>query len=63
MTGTVVDGQGEPIIGANVVVQGQTTGTITDIDGIFKLDVTSGAKLTISFIGYDSKTVIAKKEI
>ena len=61
VTGTVVDGQGEPIIGANVVVQGQTTGTITDIDGIFKLDVTSGAKLTISFIGYDSKTVIAKK--
>lgn len=34
MTGKVVDNLGEPIIGANVVVQGQTVGTITDIDGV-----------------------------
>ena len=34
VTGKVVDNLGEPIIGANVVVQGQTVGTITDIDGV-----------------------------
>ena len=44
VTGKVVDNLGEPIIGANVVVQGQTVGTITDIDGVFKLDVPKGAK-------------------
>ena len=61
MTGKVVDNLGEPIIGANVVVQGQTVGTITDIDGVFKLDVPKGAKLLISFIGYSSKTVEVKQ--
>jgi TonB-dependent SusC/RagA subfamily outer membrane receptor len=61
VTGKVVDNLGEPIIGANVVVQGQTVGTITDIDGVFKLDVPKGAKLLISFIGYSSKTVEVKQ--
>ena len=37
-----------------------TVGTITDIDGVFKLDVPKGAKLLISFIGYSSKTVEVK---
>ena len=59
--GTIKDAAGEPIIGANVVVQGQTVGTITDIDGVFKLDVPKGAKLLISFIGYSSKTVEVKQ--
>ena len=35
VSGKVVDNLGEPIIGANVIVQGQTVGTITDIDGNF----------------------------
>ena len=61
VTGKVIDNLGEPIIGANVVVQGQTVGTITDIDGVFKLDVPRGAKLLISFIGYSSKTVEVKQ--
>lgn len=61
VTGKVVDSLGEPIIGANVVVQGQTVGTITDIDGVFKLDVPKGAKLLVSFIGYSSKTVEVKQ--
>ena len=39
VTGTVVDANGEPIIGANVVVKGTTTGTITDMDGRFTLNV------------------------
>lgn len=61
VTGTVVDSRGESVIGANVVVQGETTGTITDLDGVFKMSVRPGAKIVISFIGYESKTVVAKK--
>ena len=50
--GTVVDKNGEPIIGANVVVKGTTNGTITDIDGNFSLEVADGALLEVSYIGY-----------
>lgn len=50
--GTVVDKNGEPIIGANVVVKGTTNGTITDIDGKFSLEVSDGALLDVSYIGY-----------
>ena len=61
IVGKVVDSNGEPIIGANVIVEGQSTnGTITDIDGVFKLDVPKGAKLIVSFIGYTTETVVAK---
>lgn len=61
--GTVVDVQGEPVIGANVVAQGTSVGTITDIDGVFRLNVNPGTKLKISFIGYTDQTVIAKNDI
>ena len=50
----------EPIIGASVMVQGTTTGTITDIDGHFSLDVPAGKKLVISYIGMVTQTVAAK---
>ena len=55
--GTVVDKNGEPIIGANVVVKGTTNGTITDIDGNFTIEATTGSTLTISFIGYLNQDV------
>jgi TonB-linked SusC/RagA family outer membrane protein len=48
---------GEPIIGASVLEQGTTNGTITDIDGNFTLKVSSQGKLVISFIGYQSQTI------
>lgn len=59
VTGTVIDQNGEPIIGANVVEKGTTNGTITDFDGNFALDVKSGAQLEISYIGYLTQTVKA----
>ena len=58
--GTVLDSNGEPIIGANVMVDGGTTGTITDIDGNFQLSVPVGTKLRVSFIGYETKVVTVK---
>lgn len=55
--GTVVDANGEPIIGANVLVSGTSIGTITDYDGHFSLEVQPGAVLEISFIGFVTKSV------
>lgn len=52
ITGTVVDKNGETIIGANIQIQGTSRGTITDIDGNFSLDAAPGEVLVISFIGY-----------
>lgn len=57
INGTVFDAKGEPIIGANVRVKGSTLGTITDLDGVFSLDVPENAILEVSYIGYESQTV------
>ena len=63
VTGTVKDANGEPIIGANVMVVGTATGVITDIDGNFSLNVPVRSKLQISFIGYKEQVVSVKKGI
>ena len=63
VTGTVKDTNGEPIIGANVMVVGTATGVITDIDGNFMLEVPVGGKLQFSFIGYKEQVVSIKKGI
>jgi TonB-dependent SusC/RagA subfamily outer membrane receptor len=52
ITGKVVDINGEPIIGANIIEVGTTNGTVTDIDGNFSLDVAEDAVIRISYIGY-----------
>lgn len=62
ITGTVKDVNGESIIGANVSVEGTTIGTITNIDGAFKLEVPENGKLTVSFIGYEKQTVNINKK-
>jgi len=57
ISGSVMDQESnEPLIGANVVVQGTTIGTITDIDGKFALNVPADAQnLVISYSGYDTQ--------
>lgn len=57
ITGTVKDAAGLSIIGANVSVEGTTIGTITDIDGNFKLEVPSNGKLKVSYIGYQTQVI------
>lgn len=58
VSGTVVDPKGEAIIGASVMVKGTTNGTLTDLNGGFKLTVPSSTKfIFVSFVGYDSTTV------
>lgn len=55
--GKVVDGNGEPVIGANITVEGRTIGTITDFNGNFVIDAPEGAHLVVSFIGYKKQVV------
>ena len=59
VTGTVVDAEnGDPVIGATVVVKGQKDGVITDLDGNFTIAISgSKAELEFSYIGYRKKTV------
>ena len=57
--GKVTDENGEPVIGASVIVKGTTVGTVTDFDGNFILDVpTDGKQLVISYIGMKSQEVV-----
>ena len=56
--GRVLDELGEGLIGAGVVIQGTTTGAITDMDGNFVLpSVPRGATLEISCVGYTTQEV------
>ena len=57
--GTVVDEEGEPVIGATIRVQGTTQGTVTDIDGVFTLSVPAGSMLSISSVGFITQEVAA----
>lgn len=57
VTGTVVDGTGEPLIGASVIPQGTNLGAATDFDGKFQLEVASNATLVVSYVGYETQNV------
>ena len=61
VTGTVISQEdGEPIIGASVVVQGSKTGVVTDMNGQFSLSVPEGKKIVISYIGMKTQTLNAQ---
>lgn len=56
ITGTVIDQENEPIIGASVLVKGTTNGTITDVDGNFTLsNVAKDAVIRVSYVGYKTQ--------
>ena len=58
--GTVVDSNGEPVVGASVfaVSNGHKKGSVTDLDGNFEIDgIASGSSLTISYVGYKTQQV------
>lgn len=58
ITGNVTDETGEPLIEATIMVPGTTNGTVTDIDGNFKLTVPLDKKtLSVSYIGYNNQIV------
>lgn len=62
ITGKIVDGNQEPIIGANILEVGTSNGTISDVDGEFKLLIGKTATLRISYIGYIEQTVVIAKD-
>jgi TonB-linked SusC/RagA family outer membrane protein len=58
VSGVVKDVAGEPVIGASVVVTGTSTGTVTDLDGKFRLEVPAGSQtLDITYVGMKKQTV------
>ena len=61
VTGTVVDSNGEPVIGASVIIQGTSQGTVTDLDGHFSIaGVKDGQTITVSYVGFESRSVTAR---
>ena len=58
--GTVVDKNGEPLIGVSIVEKGTTNGTVTDLDGNYTLTVqTANPVLLFSYVGYQKKKELA----
>lgn len=60
VSGVVIDNQGQPVIGANILVQGTRTGTSADLDGKFVINVPGNAILEISAIGYEKQVIQVK---
>ena len=58
ISGTITDAAGEGLIGASILVEGTTTGTVTDFDGAFSITVPEGGEnLLVSYTGYATQTV------
>lgn len=55
--GTVKDVAGEPIIGASILLQGTTSGVVTDYDGNFSIQAPGNGTLVISYVGYITQTI------
>ncbi len=59
ITGTVVDAEGEPLIGATVLVKGTSQGTVTDIDGDYSVEVPADAEtLIFSYTGFQAQEIV-----
>jgi TonB-linked SusC/RagA family outer membrane protein len=65
VTGTITDVDGNPLVGATIMIKGTTQGTVTDMNGKFTLPCTENDVLAISFIGYNTEevTAVAGQEI
>lgn len=57
ITGTVTDEDGSSLPGVNIVVEGTTEGTITDLDGNYSIEVPPGSRLVFSYVGYQEQIV------
>lgn len=57
ISGSVIDENGEPIIGATITSEKTLKGTITDLDGKFSLEIPENTNLAISYVGYRNQIV------
>lgn len=62
LKGVVTDKNGEPVIGANILIKGTTRGTVTDLDGNFEMDLPLKATLLVSYLGYLPQEINYKGE-
>ena len=63
VTGVIRDAQGEPLVGVSVVEAGTQNGVVTDIDGRYTLNVKRGARLNVSYVGFEPQTITAGESI
>jgi hypothetical protein len=63
ISGSIVDSNNEPLIGANVVVKGTTIGIITDVNGFYSIYTDYGETLVFSYIGFETVEVEVDKDI
>jgi len=63
VSGTIKDVNGEPLIGASVIVKGTTKGTQSDINGKYSIEAKSNATLVFSCIGYKQQSIVANKSV
>ncbi|MBR2435907.1 MAG: TonB-dependent receptor [Alistipes sp.] len=64
ITGTVINVEGEAVVGATVILKGHTgRGTTTDVNGKYSITVPQGSTLIISFMGYEEKEVELQPDI
>ena len=63
VTGSVVDENGDPVVGAAVRVDGTKTGTVTDVNGRFSIAAPANSKLTVSYLGMKDQTVKAGQNV
>ena len=61
--GVVRDKDGEPVIGAAVLIEGTNSGTVTDVDGRFIMSASKGDKLKVSYVGMKSAKVKAEPKV
>ena len=57
VSGTVTDNESIPLIGVNILIKGQTTGTVSDIDGNYTLTANDGDVIVFSYTGYSSQEI------
>jgi TonB-linked SusC/RagA family outer membrane protein len=63
LSGKIIDENGVPLPGANVIEKGTTNGVVTDLDGNFSISVSNNSSVVaISYIGYKSKEIVANKQ-
>jgi len=58
ITGTVKDAQGDPLQGVSVIIEGTTSGTVTDMNGNYSIEVSEGGTLLFAFIGFEKQSII-----
>ena len=59
VSGVVIDEEGDPVIGASVMIDGTNKGTVTDVNGQFSLPVSGGVTLNVMYVGYSQQVVRA----